>query len=148
MAKDLTKKMRVFADEYLKTGNIYQSAIKAGYSENYAKGNAGKLFENERVQRYIQTQLELIQSETIADVQEVLQFLTKGIRQELEEEVLMSEGIGDGMSETVVKKKKISLKDSVKCAELLGKRYGLYTDKTQIEGVIPIVISGDDNLEE
>ena len=32
----MNERQRRFADEYIKTGNGYQSAIKAGYSESYA----------------------------------------------------------------------------------------------------------------
>ena len=138
MAKEITKKMRDFADAYLETGNIYQSAIRAGYSENYAKGNARYLFENERVQKYINETMESIHSKKVADIQEVMEYLTKGIRHE---------GCGDGISEAVVKKKKISLKDSNKCAEMLAKRFGMFTDTDTINVVVP-VFGGEDNLAE
>ena len=39
----LNIKQKAFADYFIETGNAYQSAIKAGYSENYAKGNVIKL---------------------------------------------------------------------------------------------------------
>lgn len=41
----LNLKQRAFADEYIITGNAYQTAIKAGYSENYAKNAQEKLVE-------------------------------------------------------------------------------------------------------
>lgn len=31
-------------------------------------------------------------------------------------------------------------------AELLGKRFGLFTDKLNVEGNIPVVIAGDDKI--
>jgi len=36
----------------------------------------------------------------------------------------------------------------LKAAELLGKRYRLFTDKVEIEGVVPVMIVGEDSLEE
>ena len=42
----------------------------------------------------------------------------------------------------------VSAKERLKAAELIGKRYGLFTDKVGVEGVIPVVISGDDQLED
>ena len=42
----MNERQRKFADEYIKTGNAYQSAIKAGYSEKYAKARSGVLLEN------------------------------------------------------------------------------------------------------
>jgi phage terminase small subunit len=140
--------MKDFADYYLETGNIYQSAIKAGYSENYAKTNASKLLEKDSVKTYIDEKLAEIQSQRIATVTEVMEYLTKGMRQELEEEVVVVEGSGDGCSDARIIKKKIGIKDSNKCAEMLAKRFGILSDKFSVEGSIPIVISGDDELED
>lgn len=53
----LTLKQQKFADEYIKTGNVYQSAKNAGYSENYAKGNSVKLLENVSVSEYIENRM-------------------------------------------------------------------------------------------
>ena len=139
----MVKRMQDFADFYLETGNIYQSAIKAGYSENYAKTNASKLLEKDSVKSYIEEKLAFIQSQRIADITEIMEYLTKGLRQELEEEVVVVTEMG-----AQVIKKKISLRDSNKCVELLAKRYGLLTDKVGIEGTVPIVISGGDDLED
>lgn len=134
----MNKRMKDFADFYLETGNIYQSAIKAGYSENYAKTNASKLLEKDSVKNYIEEQLANIQSKRIADITEVMEYLTKGMRQELEEEVVVTD-----MTGVHVVKKKISIKDSNKCVELLAKRFGLLTDKLSVEGNIPVVIVDD-----
>jgi phage terminase small subunit len=147
MAKEITKKMRDFADYYLETGNIYQSAIKAGYSENYAKTNASRLLEKDSVKNYINETLEEIQSRKIASIQEVMEYLTKGIRQELEEEVIVVEGLGDGCSEAIIKKKKISLRDSNRCAELLARRFGMFEMGNTVNVVVPI-FGGEDHLEE
>lgn len=142
----MIKRMKDFADFYLETGNIYQSAIKAGYSENYAKTNASKLLEKDSVKTYIDEKLEEIQSQRIATVTEVMEYLTKGLRQELEEEVVVTEGCGEGCSEARIITKKIGIKDSNKCAEMLAKRFGILSDKLSVEGSIPVVISGDDEL--
>ena len=40
------------------------------------------------------------------------------------------------------------LVDANKAAELLGKAYGIHTDKVDVEGAIPVVISGADDLED
>ena len=139
----MIKRMKDFADFYLETGNIYQSAIKAGYSENYAKTNASKLLEKDSVKNYIDEKLAEIQSQRIATVTEVMEYLTKGLRQELEEEVVIADGL-----QTKIVNKKIGIKDSNKCAEMLAKRFGILSDKLSVEGNIPIVISGDDALAE
>lgn len=143
----MLKRMKDFADHYLETGNIYESAIKAGYSENYAKTNASKLLEKDSVKKYIEEQLEKVQSQRIATVTEVMEYLTRGLRQELEEEVVVVEGCGEGCSDAKIIRKKIGIKDSNKCAEMLAKRFGILSDKLSVEGNIPVVISGDDDLE-
>jgi phage terminase small subunit len=40
------------------------------------------------------------------------------------------------------------LSDSNKGAELLGKRYRLFTDSVEMMGAIPVVITGEDELED
>ena len=60
----------------------------------------------------------------------------------------MVEGTGDGCSDARIIEKQIGLKDRIKAAELLGKRYRLFTDKVEVEGVLPVMIVGEDDLEE
>ena len=39
-------------------------------------------------------------------------------------------------------------KERLKAAELLGKRYGLFTDKVEVDGVAKVVINGEEDLDE
>lgn len=142
MANTITKKMRDFADAYLETGNTYQSAIRAGYSEAYAKGNSKYLLENERVKEYMEEVLAKIHSQRIATAQEVMEYLTKGLRQELEEEVVVYESEG-----ARVMIKKIGIKESNRCAEMLAKRFGIFDNKLQVELTVP-VFGGEEDLED
>ena len=50
----LTPKQKKFADEYIISGNAYQSAINAGYSDNYAKAQSSKMLENVGIKSYIE----------------------------------------------------------------------------------------------
>lgn len=136
----LTLKRKKFADDWLITGNVYQSAINAGYSENYAKGNAAKLLENVSVKAYIDERLKEIESEKVASQEEVLQYLTSVMRGETSEEVLINRGSEVGQDITDIE---VSAKDRIKAAELLGKRYGTWTDKIDIEGDVNIVLEDD-----
>lgn len=56
----LSVKQKKFADEYIKTGNSYQSALKAGYSETIAKGQSYKFIENVGIQEYIHAKTDKI----------------------------------------------------------------------------------------
>lgn len=140
---ELTLKQKAFADYYIETGNAYQSAKKAGYSENYAKGNVVKLLENVSVKSYIDEQLKKIEDIRIAKAEEILIHLTQVMRGEIKEEVVVTEGTGEGCSDARIMEKQVSAKDRIKAAELLGKRYRLFTEKVELEGSVPVQIIDD-----
>ena len=140
--KSLTLKQKQFADEYIRTGNAYQSAINVGYSEKYAKARSHKMLENVGINQYIDDNLEIIQKESIAETDEIMRYLTRVLRGEEKEEILVY--VGDGMQE--IQTIRPSAKDRIKAAELLGKRYRMWTDKHEVEVTAPIFI--DDVPEE
>ncbi|TRL79853.1 terminase small subunit [Staphylococcus hominis] len=140
--KSLTLKQKQFADEYIRTGNAYQSAINVGYSEKYAKARSHKMLENVGINQYIDENLEIIQKESIAEADEIMRYLTRVLRGEEKEEILVY--VGGGMQE--IQTIKPSAKDRIKSAELLGKRYRMWTDKHEVEITTPIFI--DDVPEE
>jgi len=144
----LTEKQKRFADYYIETGNITEAAIKAGYSKKTARVIGQENLQKPAIKSYIDEKLGAMQDERTASAKEVLEFLTKSMRGELDEEVVVIEGTGDGTSEARMVKKQIGLRDRIKSAELLGKRYRLFTDKVEIEGVVPVMIVGEDSLEE
>lgn len=136
MTKKLTDKQMIFANEYLVDLNAtraYKKAYPNVKKDNVAAVNGNRLLRNAKIKNYIDEQLEKMKSESIASAEEVLKYLTKGMRMELEEEVVVTENIGDYMSEAKLVKKKISIKDANKCAELLGKRYRLFVDKVEAD---------------
>lgn len=143
----LTIKQRKFADLYLQYGNATKAAIEAGYKPDNAGTNADKLLKNTNIKAYIEERLTEIENRKIADITEVMEYLTAGLRQELEEEVVVVEGVDKGISEAKTIKKKISLKDSNKCAELLAKRFGMLTENINMSVAIP-VFEGEESLED
>ena len=144
----LTEKQKRFADYYIETGNITEAAVKAGYSKKTARVIGQENLLKPAIKDYIDEKLEAMQDERTASAKEVLEFLTKSMRGEIKEEVVVVEGTGDGTSEARMVKKQIGLRDRIKSAELLGKRYRLFTDKVEIDGVVPVMIVGEDELEE
>lgn len=128
MAK-MTPKQQRFCDEYLISLNATQAAIKAGYTEKYAHTNANKLLQNTTIKAFIEARMAEKESELIADQDEVLKYLTSVLRGKTQSEIVVVEGIGDGCSEARAMQKAPDEKERLKAAELLGKRYGLYTDK-------------------
>ena len=144
----LTEKQKRFADYYIESGNITEAAVKAGYSKKTARVIGQENLLKPAIKGYIDEKLEAMQDERTASAKEVLEFLTKSMRGEIKEEVVVVEGTGDGTSEARMVKKQIGLRDRIKSAELLGKRYRLFTDKVEVEGVVPVMIVGEDELEE
>ena len=144
----LTEKQKRFADYYIETGNITEAAVKAGYSKKTARVIGQENLLKPAIKGYIDEKLETMQDERTASAKEVLEFLTRSMRGEIKEEVVVVEGTGDGTSEARTVKKQIGLRDRIKSAELLGKRYRLFTDKVEVEGVVPVMIVGEDSLEE
>ncbi|MCY7152231.1 terminase small subunit [Streptococcus gallolyticus subsp. gallolyticus] len=85
----MNERQRRFADEYIRIGNAEQAAIRAGYSEKYARGNAHKLVANVSVKNYINEQIQRIRDESIMDAKEALAILSEIARGNRDEEVLI-----------------------------------------------------------
>ncbi len=146
MAK-LTAKQQRFCDEYLIDLNATQAAIRAGYSKKTARQMANENMSKPYIREYIDKRLAEKESELIADQDEVLKYLTSVLRGESQSTEIVIEGVGEGCSEARTIQKKPSEKDKLKAAELLGKRYGIYTDKVEAEVDMELNISidyGDD----
>ena len=144
----LNARQKAFCEFYVVSGNATDAAIKAGYKEKYAGVNADKLLKNTNIQKYIDELMQKLESKRIASAEEVLQNLTAMMRGEIQEEVVVVEGEGDGVSSARIIKKQVSAKERIKAAELLGKRHALFTDKTKLEGTLPVMIVGEDDLDE
>lgn len=127
----MTAKQRLFCNEYLIDMNAEAAAIRAGYSSGYARGNAYKLVAKSGIKEYIQKRLEEKESRLIAKQDEVLQYLTSVMRGQSQSEVVVVENIGDFTSEARTMKKAPDEKERLKAAELLGKRYALFTEKVE-----------------
>ncbi len=138
----MTSKQKRFCDEYLVDCNATQAAIRAGYSEKTARVTAANLLTNPNIKAYVDEQLGRLHSKTIATAEEVMEYLTSVLRGKSESEIVVVEGIGDGLSEARHVVKAPDEKERLKAAELLGKRYGMFTEKVNVE-VEPVVIKND-----
>ena len=74
--------------------------------------------------------------------------MTSVLRGESRSEIVVVEGCGEGFSSARSIEKAPDEKDRLKAAEMLGKRYGLYTDKVDLGGAVSIVISGENEIED
>lgn len=140
----MTPRQQKFCDEYLISGNATEAAIKAGYSRKTAKQTGSENLAKPDLRAYIDEQLAKIHSAKIADAEEVMKYLTSVMRGEHTEQVLKL--VGEGVQ--TVTDIDVSAKERLKAAELIGKRYGLFTDKVGLEGAVPVIIMGDDQLED
>ena len=130
----MKERQRRFADEYLIDLNAEAAAVRAGYSPRYARGNAYKLVARSGIKEYIAKRMAEKESELIADQDEVLRYLTAVMRGKSTAEEIVVEGTGDGCSEArTMGKSPVSKKQKLKAAELLGKRYALFTDKVETD---------------
>ena len=114
----LTAKQKLFADEYIKSGNATQSAIKAGYAVKSARFTGTENLTKPNIKSYIDAKMAEIESHKIADAKEVLEYLTGVLREEETEEVI------DQVNGGVIVKKP-SIKDRTAAAKELMKRYPL-----------------------
>lgn len=114
----LKPKELIFAEEWLKTTNATQSAIKAGYSARTAYSAGNRLLKKVDVKQYIDERLAEMKESSIADTNEVMQFLSSTMRGDIPDQFGLDP----------------ALNDRIKAAELLGKRYKMFTDKQEISG--------------
>lgn len=135
----LTPKQRRFIDEYLLDCNATRAAIRAGYSPHTAKAQAAMMLQKAEIKRAIETRLEEIATAKTADIQEILEYLTGVMRGETVEPVLIL--VGNGVQKIV--QKAPDIKDRIRAAELIGKRYGMFSDRLKVDGMVPVVIVDD-----
>lgn len=125
MDNKLTPKQRAFADYYIETGNATEAARRAGYKKPNVQGSQN--LEKLSIKSYIDERVKASDEKRIAKGEEVLEYLTKVMRGEEKDQFGLD----------------ASLQDRTKAAELLGKRYRLFTEKVELEGSIPVQIVDD-----
>ena len=129
--KELTEKQRRFIDYYLQTGNAAEAARRAGYSEKTSYSIGHENLKKPEIKSAIDARLADLSGERLAECREILESLTAAMRGELEEEVTVSEGVRPGVWKARKIRKQISIRDRIRAAELLMRRYGL--DRSDIE---------------
>ena len=135
----LTLKQQRFADEYIISGNATQAATLAGYSKKTARSIGQENLTKPDIKKYIDERLEELESSKIAKQDEVLRYLTSIMRGFETEQTLR--GTGEGMQ--TIDDIEVSAKDRIKAAELIGKRYAMWTDKQEVTGDIAITFVDD-----
>ena len=112
----LTERQKRFIDYYIETANATESAKRAGY-----KGNNLNRVASENLSKldiFIKERLEQLEDDRIASAKEVLQYFT-----------------------TIMRDKKEDTNDRTKCAELLGKKHGIFKEQVTIETDKPFEVN-------
>lgn len=137
----MTARQLVFADEYLISTNPSE-AYKAAYpnvkKDSVAAAAASRMLKNVNVAAYIEERMKEISDARIADAEEVMRYLSAVMRGESRSSVIASHGLGfDEVQKAPDEKEKL------KAAELLGKRWQIFTDKVRHEGSVAVTIIDD-----
>lgn len=119
-AEKLTPKQKKFCDEYLKCGNATQAAIKAGYSPKTAKAIGAENLTKPYIKSYIEKRNAQVDKKQIADLEDILRFLT-----------------------SIIEDEDANKSDRLKAADMRLKTLGAYLDRVQTTGETTIHISVD-----
>ena len=129
--KHLNKRQIDFVQEYMKTNNINQSAIKAGYSPRTASVQGSRLLTNVKVSAYINAINERLESDKIADIEEVMEYLTSVMRGEKKDQFDLDP----------------SLSERTKAASELARRLDVKARNLNIECAVNIIDDIPDDTE-
>jgi len=114
----LTEKQKRFADEYIKSGNATQAAIKAGYSKRTANRIGPENLSKLVIKDYIDERMKVIEDNRIMTAKEAVEFLTSVVRGQVKETVV----IGTPMGAEEVEKEP-DVKTRISAAKEILKRY-------------------------
>lgn len=114
----LTEKQKRFADEYIKSGNATQAAIKAGYSKKTANRIGAENLSKLVIRDYIDERMQTIENNRIMTAKEAVEFLTSVVRGDVKETVV----IGTPMGAEEVEKEP-DVKTRISAAKEILKRY-------------------------
>ena len=134
--KKLTQKQQRFVDEYIISGNATQAAIRAGYAKKAAYQTGAQNLKKPQIISALKERNTEIKSQKTMDMQEVMERLAAIARGETVEQQVTNKG-------TVVEiEPKTS--DQIRAMELIGKRYGAWTDKKEVTGGLEINVGVGD----
>ena len=111
----MTPKQKKFCDEYIKSGNAKQSAIKAGYSPKTAYSIGNENLNKPELKAYIDERLNELSNHQILSATEVLEYLSRVVAGKETEYVATSKGVFPDVP--------VSAKDRISAAKELLKRY-------------------------
>lgn len=154
----LSRKQRVFIDEYLKCWNATQAALLAGYSERSAGSIGGENLKKPAIDKEIRRRLD----ESAMSANEVIQAVAEIGRADIDDFIEIDDETGRIKNIDFGKAKKagklhliksitptangikIELHDRMRALELMGKHHGLFADKVEQSGEVTIIVKRED----
>lgn len=127
----LTEKEQRFVDAYIETLNATESARIAGMGKTAGSQRymGSTTYRKPHIQKAIQDRLKDMESQRIASAKEVLELLTAVMRND---------------PDMINSEVPFSTKERMSAAELLGKRYNLFTDKQENSNEVTITVALED----
>lgn len=128
--------------------NATKAAIEAGYSEKHANRQGSNLINEPHIKEVL---IELQKSYderatelSIASSIEIKQYLTRIMRGQETEQTL----IGVDKGRQAITDIEVATSERIKATELLGKSMKMWTDRMEHLNNVPVIISGEDELED
>lgn len=163
----LTKKQKRFVEEYLVDLNATQAAIRAGYSPGAAQQTGSENLSKPVIKNAIDKAIAERSRRTGINQDRVIQEIAKLAFLNPVDVIDMDEATVKGKAnrddtaciasvkvktipndDGAITEREVKTYDKLKALELLGKHLGMFTDKLKVEGAVPVVITGDDQLED
>ena len=127
----MNDRQQLFVTEYVKDMNATKAAERAGYSKRTAYSQGQRLLKNVEIKNAVDELLIKVRKNNVADTVEIEEYLTAVMRGELKETEMIN--VGNFEQELVEVPAKQTTR--IKAAELLGKRYAMWTDKQSVEHI-------------
>jgi len=163
----VTKKQKRFVEEYLIDLNATQAAIRAGYSPNAAGSIGDENLKKPEIKNAIDRAIADRSRRTGINQDRVIQeiakmaFLNPVDVIDMDAATVRGEANRDDTAciasvkvkvnptdDGNITEREVKTYDKLKALELLGKHLGMFNDKLRVEGAVPIVITGADELED
>ena len=129
--KQLTQRQIRFVQDFMKSNNVTQAAIRSGYSKKTASVQGSRLLTNVKVAEYVDAINERLESDKIADIQEVMEYLTSVMRGDTKDQFDLY----------------ASLSERTRAASELAKRLDVRAKTLNIEGAVNIIDDIPDDVE-
>ena len=144
MKNGLTKRQKEFADEYMKTGNATESAIKAGYASKTAYAIGNEALKKSKIKEYINQKQEKIEEKITMNIAERQQFLVDIILGNIKDtKIILNEQRRYTPVEVVP-----SLDIRLKASDQLNRMQGVYTSTLNVNANMRSTSNFDDIVEQ